>query len=440
MTEFTRPVPMEKADPLVPTHSTPSEPVLNIAPVPPSAPDVSKAHPLKSSDFRFLWIGSTISSFCDQFYFVGLSWLVLMFNGSGLALGTVLMLEAVPRAAFMLLGGAVTDRISPKLVLITTASGRMVLVAATAALIYLHHLQLWHLYGLSLFFGTADAFAMPAGQALLPAVLSGEQLPAGNGLLNSAAQTAGIAGPAPAGLILKRWSAASIFVVDAIALFFAVLCLWRVKYVQPAPPESSSSSGIWKVILEGWRYVIKDPPMRSLMFLIIVLNLCVGGPFTVGLAIIAKQRYGSAAAFGMLLSSLAVGSLLGSLLPAVIKYHLRRGLIVLSFSLVIGTGMIAIALLHAFIPIVVLLAILGFGSGLTAVYFQSWLQARIDHNFLGRVMSIFLFATYGLLPISYAVAGALAQAQLSLMFIGSGVLVLAATVVAALDKQIRAID
>lgn len=439
MTEFTRPVPMEKADPLVSAHSTSSEPDLNIAPVPPSPPDASKAHPLKNSDFRFLWIGSTISSFCDQFYFVGLSWLVLMFNGSGLALGTVLMMEALPRAAFMLVGGAVTDRISPKLVLITTASGRMLLVAATAALIYLHRLQLWHLYGLALSFGTADAFAMPAGQALLPAVLSGEQLAAGNGLLNSGAQTAGIAGPAPAGLILKKWNAGSIFVVDAIALFFAVLCLWRVKYVSPAS-ESSSSSGIWKVILEGWRYVIKDPPMRSLMFLIIVLNLCVGGPFTVGLAIIAKQRFGSAAAFGMLLSSLAVGSLLGSLLPAVLKYRLRRGLIVLSFSLVIGAGMIAIALLHAFIPIVVLLAILGFGSGLTAVYFQSWLQARIDHNFLGRVMSIFLFATYGLLPISFAVAGALAQAQLSLMFIGSGALVLAATVVAAMDKQIRAID
>jgi hypothetical protein len=55
-------------------------------------------------------------------------------------------------------------------------------------------------------------------------------------------------------------------------------------------------------------------------------------------------------------------------------------------------------------------------------------------------MSIFLFATYGLLPISFAVAGALAQAQLSLMFIGSGALVLAATVVAAMDKHIRAID
>jgi len=212
-----------------------------------------------------------------------------------------------------------------------------------------------------------------------------------------------------------------------------------VKNVPPAP-EINSSSGIWKVILEGWRYVIKDPPMRSLMFLVIVLNLCVGGPFTVGLAIISKQRYGSAAAFGMLLSSLAVGSLLGSLLPALIKYRLRRGLIVLSFSVVIGAGMIALALLHGFIPIVILLAILGFGSGLTAVYFQSWLQARIDRNFLGRVMSIFMFATYGLLPISYAAAGAFAQTKLSLMFVGSGALVLAATVVAALDKQIRAID
>jgi MFS family permease len=339
----------------------------------------------------------------------------------------------------MLVGGAVTDRISPKRILIAAAAGRMLLVTATAALIYLHLLQLWHLYGLALAFGTADAFAMPAGQVLLPALLSGEQLSAGNALLNSGAQTCAIAAPAPAGLILRKWSVASVFVIDAIGFLLVVLALWRVRKVQSGP-QSNSSDGIWKVILEGWRYVMRDPPMRSLMFLVIVLNLCVGGPFTVGLAVISKQRYGSAAAFGMLLSSLAVGSLLGSLLPALIKHRWRRGLIVLSFSTVIGTEMIAIGLLRGFIPLMVLLAILGFGSGLTAVYFQSWLQARIDRNFLGRVMSIFMFATFGLLPISYAVAGALAQAELSLMFVGSGALVLAATVVAAMNKQIRAID
>jgi len=438
MTEFTSPESAAKIEPLVPSHLTPSEADLNTASVIPFRPDVSKAHPLKNANFRFLWVGSTISAFCDQFYFVGLSWVVLLFNNSGLTLGTVLMLEAVPRAALMLVGGVVSDRISPKRILITTATARMLLVAATAALSYLHRLQLWHLYGLALAFGTADAFGMPAGQVLVPSLLSGEQLPAGNGLLNSGSQTAAIAGPAPAGLILRKWSAASIFVVDAIGFFFAILCLWRMKV--PSAPQASSSGGIWKVIIEGWGYVMKDPPMRSLMFLIIVLNLCVGGPFTVGLAIIAKQRYGSAAAFGMLLSSLAVGSLVGSLLPAFVKYNLRRGLILLSFSTVIGVEMVAMASIHGFIPMMILLAILGFGSGLTAVYFSSWLQARIDRNFLGRVMSIFMFASFGLLPISYAVAGALAQANLSLMFAGSGALVLATTVAAALNKQIRAIE
>jgi MFS family permease len=439
MTEFTTPEPIEKVEPIVPAHSIPSEDGSNITAAISSGSEVSKAHPLKNADFRFLWIGSTISSFCDQFYFVGLSWLVLLFNGSGLELGTVLMLEAVPRAAFMLVGGAVTDRISPKRIMITTAAARMLLVAATAALSYLHLLQLWHLYGLALAFGTADAFAMPAGQVLLPGLLSAEQLPAGNALINSSVQTSAIAGPAPAGLILKKWSVASVFLIDAIGFLLVVLALWRVKKV-PCAPESNSSDGIWKVILEGWRYVMKDPPIRSLMFLVIVLNLCVGGPLTVGLTIISKQRFGSATAFGLLLSSIAVGSLLGSLLPAFVKYRGRRGLIVLSFSTIIGVEMIAIGLLRGFIPLMVLVAILGFGSGLTGVYFQSWLQARIDRNFLGRVMSIFLFATFGLLPISYAVAGALAQAELSLMFIGSGALVLTATVVAAMNKQIRAID
>src|ERR1700685_2515941 len=94
MAEFTTPDSIGKIDQLVPAYLTSSE--LRTAPEEhdskttaaiPLGPDVSKAHPLRNSDFRFLWIGSTISAFGDQFYFVGLSWLVLLFYCSGPVVG-----------------------------------------------------------------------------------------------------------------------------------------------------------------------------------------------------------------------------------------------------------------------------------------------------------------------------------------------------------------
>jgi hypothetical protein len=84
MTEFITPDSTGKIEQPVPVSLTSSEfqtvpekHDLNATAAIPSGPQMSKAHPLKNADFRFLWIGSTISAFGDQFYFVGLSWLVL---------------------------------------------------------------------------------------------------------------------------------------------------------------------------------------------------------------------------------------------------------------------------------------------------------------------------------------------------------------------------
>ena len=100
------------------------------------------------------------------------------------------MMAAIPRAALMLLGGAVTDRISPRRIMMLTACTRTVLVAAVSVLIWKHALQLWQLYILALCFGIADAFAAPAAQALLPSLVAPEQLAAANSVAQSTVQIA----------------------------------------------------------------------------------------------------------------------------------------------------------------------------------------------------------------------------------------------------------
>ena len=67
---------------------------------------VSTLHPLRNAAFRLLWAGNTLSSIGDQFYFVALPWLILQLTGSSVVLGTVTMTAAIPRAALMLVGGA----------------------------------------------------------------------------------------------------------------------------------------------------------------------------------------------------------------------------------------------------------------------------------------------------------------------------------------------
>jgi MFS family permease len=121
-------------------------------------------HPLFNREFRYLWIGNTVSGCGDQFFLVALPWLILQLTGSGAVLGGIMMAEAIPRAALMLIGGAVTDRVSPRKIMILTAATRTLLVAALAAFIWTHHVEVWQIYVLCFFFGVADAFAAPAAQ------------------------------------------------------------------------------------------------------------------------------------------------------------------------------------------------------------------------------------------------------------------------------------
>src|SRR3954447_11900440 len=106
-------------------------------------------HPLRLPHFRNLWIGVTISLLGDQFYLVALPWLALQLTKSSLALGTILMTAAVPRAALMLIGGAVIDRFSARRVLMTTAAVRALLVGTVALLVWLGLVRLWELYALT---------------------------------------------------------------------------------------------------------------------------------------------------------------------------------------------------------------------------------------------------------------------------------------------------
>src|SRR3954463_9223304 len=93
------------------------------------------ASPLSVRNFRLLWIGEGISLLGDQFYMIALPWLVLQVTGSALALGTVMALAGIPRALFMLLGGAFVDRFSPRAVMMTSNFARLVLVGLLSVLV-----------------------------------------------------------------------------------------------------------------------------------------------------------------------------------------------------------------------------------------------------------------------------------------------------------------
>jgi len=410
---------------------------MSTASVPVPVP-ASPSHPLRERNFRMLWAGQSISLFGDQFYLVALPWVVLQLTGSAVAMGTVLMAAAIPRAVLMLIGGAVTDRVSPRKVLMSTATARTILVAAIAALLWFHVLRMWELYLLGFAFGVADAFAIPAFSSYLPSVVKREQLLAANSSFQTSASVITIAAPTPAALVIKAFGQAWAFIIDAVSFLFILGALWRL----PDPPSAQTGMkkpSLWKSIGEGIASIRRDVPLRTLMVVAAMLNLCITGPIGVGLPYLAKTRFGSPTAYAALVSALAAGGLVGALGAGIVRVR-RRGLLLLGVCVLISICLGPIGMLRHLSLIGTALFVMASGATLANVNIAAWIQQRVDQSIRGRVVSVLVLASIGIMPLSLAAAGFLIAWSIQWTFVLGGAAMLAVVGIGALQREVRNIE
>jgi len=161
--------------------------------------------PARIGGFRWFWLATALSVGGDFFSFIAISWLTLQLTGSALALGIVLTAQGIPRAALLLVGGALTDRFSARRLMSTSALARTMLMGAIALDVAAGHVQLWHLYVYSVLFGTLGAFFIPGQGTVLPRLMPGDLLEAGNAVMNMGVQAARVIGPAAAGLVVAHF-------------------------------------------------------------------------------------------------------------------------------------------------------------------------------------------------------------------------------------------
>jgi MFS family permease len=406
----------------------------SVTPASVSAP--AAEHPLKNRNYRLWLFGGTISLLGDQFYLVALPWLVLQETRSAVAMGAIMMAGAIPRAVLMLMGGVLSDRMSPRKIMMATATARAICVTAIGLLVWLRALQTWQLYACAFAFGVADAFAAPAQSAYMPSLVKREQLVAASSVSQSTAQLTTIVGPVPAGFVIQALGVAWAFFVDAISFLFIIGALWKL----PDPARTASvRKAMWHSIAEGLSYVAKDVPLRALMLLATVMNFCISGPVAIGLAYFTKTMLGSPAAYGTLISSLAGGSLMGAVLAGLWKIR-KRGVLILLGAVVLGLCLCSIALAERIWTVAAILFVMGAAAGMLNVHIGAWAMQRIDVAVRGRVSSVLMLAAYGVAPISLGVAGFLVAWNLKLTFLFAGALMVIAAGGAAFQRPVRQIE
>jgi MFS family permease len=404
---------------------------------------LSVLQPLRGRDFRMVWLGETVSMLGDQFYLIALPWLALELTGSSLALGLVLMAAAIPRAGLMLVGGAMSDRFDPRSIMIASSATRAILVAALAALVWTDGLQLWHLYVLGAGFGAADAFFQPAALALVPRLVGKDQLEASNALVMGSMALTGMVGPAAAGVIIAAAGTALGFGIDAATFAFAVVTLLLIRRPPPSTSEvdeAAPGGNAFRAIVDGLRYANADVQMRTVLLAVTVINLAVVGPFFVGLPALVDSFHSGPMAYGIVLSSWGGAALIGALLAGSLGERARMSTVVPTTAFAMAGALVLIGLAPNVWTTALAAAPLGAAVGVLQVSGMAWLQRRSEPAFLGRVMSLVMFAIMGLTPISYALAGAIAEIGLPVLFVGAGASVLLLAVSTAVTPVWREAD
>jgi MFS family permease len=387
-------------------------------------------------DFRLLFAGATTSLLGDQFALIATPWLVLRLTGDPLALGIVLALEGIPRAVFMLLGGAITDRLSPRLLMIASDLIRCVLTVGMALAIFTGAVQMWMLYVFGLGFGLVAGFAIPAENSIVPLLVAESDLQAGNSIIMGVSQLTGFIGPTIAGIIIGGFSGSFFgiglaFAVDAASFAVSATTLWlmhgggRSRSGSAAEPES-----IWASILAGVKYLWGEKVLRLMFLVITAVNFLIVGPLLVGIPVLASQRLPEGAvAFGLLMSAYAGGNLTGYLaagsLPRLGGNTMRAFILLLlaAFGMVIGS----LGFLRSTAADFILMLLLGVGNGYLSIILFTWMQTRTPREMLGRMMSILSLSNIGLVPIAQAISGAVSKWSLTGLFAMAGALVLVVT-------------
>lgn len=382
----------------------------------------------------------------DQAFLVALTWLVLRVAGSGAELGAVLAVASIPGTILTPAGGVLSDRYSPALIMIFASVGRVLLLVVLTGLILADAIQLWHVYAIAAGLSALDALYYPASMTILPALVDRERLGAANAITQGAEQVSSILGPALAGGLLAlvglgaSFGATAILFAIATALFGAIARASKPGGSAADEETDSAQSRALSSFVEGISYVWRDGVIRSLLMILLGTNLAMMGPLYVGGAVLAESRLGGAGAFGVLVASAGVGSLIGIVGAGSVSRFRRRGLIELGLTGLLGVIVGAIAFVPNLLTAIILATAIGATASFLGVITISWLQERAQPGMIGRVMSLAMFSAVALDPISFALAGLLVQLDLTAMFLAAGTLLLLTAVAGAASRTMREVD
>jgi MFS family permease len=419
------------------------------APAPDSTFKPTEPHPAPSAlnriaaaltyrDFRVLWFGAFLSTIGTWMQKVAQNWLVLTISGTSSAffLGLDSFLGELPILLLTVVGGVVADRYDRRRLLLTSQYIQMGAAFTLAALVFSGQVHIWHVLTLSVITGLAQAFGGPAYQSLLPSLVSKDHVPNAIAFNSIQFNLARVIGPLFAGAALATLGMVACFGLNGLsflAVIAAILSL-HVRHIPPAAPKRMREE-----FKSGYHYVRDHPALLGLAVLGFA-GTFLGNPLLTFLPLFAQNvLHGGVTQYTYLMSSAGAGAVAGALVVAWRGRFPHMGRTVLLIQMVFGALMILFAMTRVFW----LNAVLLFGAGACMVMvfatLSSLVQLNAPNEMRGRVMSLYMVAFRGGMPLGSLAGGWLANivGAPTVLTVNGVLLSAVAVVVLAKSSEIR---
>jgi MFS family permease len=318
----------------------------------------------------------------------------------------VLAAETVPLAALLLLGGVIADRLPRSITMVGADLVRFFSEAALAVLLLTGTAPVWAMVVLAGFLGAGQAFFNPAMTGLMPEIVAPDGLQQANALRALATSSGQILGPALAGVIVAAGGAGWAIAIDAGTYALSAACLIRLTI--PPRPETEPTSMLTDLVA-GWNEFRSRTWLWSIVLQFAAFNALCFAPFMLLGAVVARERLGGAAAWGIILALLGAGSIVGAIASS--RFHPRRPLVIATCGaalFALPVSLIAIPAPTALIAAGAFVA--GLGLSIFDTLWETSLQQHIPGELLSRVSAYDWFGSVAFVPLGYILAAPLAGA------------------------------
>ena len=395
-------------------------------------PSSSLWRPLQAPVFRNLLIADVVSDIGTFMQSVGAAWLMISLGAGPMYVALTQTASSLPYFLLAVPAGSAGDIVDRRKLILYTESW-MICVATVLAVVTIGgFITPWLLLGLTFALSAGDAFETPAWRAVLPELVSKEDLVAASALNGIEFNLARAVGPALAGIVISAVGVAAAFVVNVVSFVGVIWVIARWKRPirkRTAPAETFAGATVAAV-----RYIHNSPAIRALMLRTGAGMFFASSLFAL-LPTVAKGASGSATGYGILLGCFGAGAVLGALVMQPLRARWSTETVVSAGVTILGLAIVTTGSLHKLSTLAPVILI-GGGAWILFISIVNALIQNLAPDWVrARVLAVFILVSQGSMAFGSAAWGAIAQrAGIRSALLWAGVGAIATTFLALFAK------